>query len=103
MQQEEFEKLTEEQQAELQKASEEISQKTLEKLRLIREKEKDLKDKIHELESQICRVAIAPVMSELRAKYQPNEKLERWLDDFTEDLIANFNVFLAAVRDDQPT
>ena len=101
MQQEEFEKLTEEQQAELQKASEEISQKTLEKLRLIREKEKDLKDKIHELESQICRVAIAPVMSELRAKYQPNEKLERWLDDFTEDLIANFNVFLAAVRDDQ--
>ena len=40
-------------------------------------------------------------MSELRAKYQPNEKLERWLDDFTEDLIANFNVFLAAVRDDQ--
>ena len=33
-------KLTEEQQAELQKASEEISQKTLEKLRLIREKEK---------------------------------------------------------------
>ena len=101
MQQEEFEKLTEEQQAELQKASEEISQKTLEKLRLIREKEKDLKDKIHELESQICRVAIAPVMSELRAKYQPNEKLERWLNDFTEDLIANFNVFLAAVRDDQ--
>lgn len=101
MQQEEFERLTEEQQAELQKASEEISQKTLEKLRLIREKEKDLKDKIHELESQICRVATAPVMSELRAKYHPNEKLERWLDDFSEDIITNFNVFLAAVRDDQ--
>lgn len=101
MQQEEFEKLSESEQAELQKASEEISQKTLEKLRLIREKEKDLKEKIHELESQICRVAIAPVMSELRTKYQPNEKLERWLDDFSEDLIANFNVFLAAVRDDQ--
>ena len=95
MQQEEFEKLTEEQQAELQKASEEISQKTLEKLRLIREKEKDLKDKIHELESQICRVAIAPVMSELRAKYQPNEKLERWLDDHG---VADVNDFRGALR-----
>lgn len=101
MQQDEFEKLSAEEQAKLQKASEEISQKTLEKLRLIREREKDLKEKIHELEGQICRGAIAPVMSELRAKYRPNGKLERWLDDFSEDIIANFNLFLAAVRDDQ--
>lgn len=101
MQQEEFEKLSEEEQAKLQKASEEISQKTLEKLRLIREREKELKEKIKELESQICRVAIAPILFELRSKYQPNDKLCKWLDDFTEDLIANFNVFLAAVRDDQ--
>ena len=100
MQQEEFEKLSEEQQETLHKVSEEISQKTLEKLRLIREREKELKEKIKELESQICRVAIAPILTELRAKHMPNEKLSRWLDDLTEDLIANFNVFLAAVRDD---
>ena len=100
MQQEEFEKLSEEQQEALQKVSEEISQKTLEKLRLIREREKELKEKIKELESQICRVAIAPILTELRAKHMPNEKLSKWLDDLTEDLIANFNVFLAAVRDD---
>lgn len=100
MQQEEFEKLSETEQEALQKVSEEISQKTLEKLRLIREREKELKEKIKELESQICRVAIAPILTELRGKHMPNEKLAKWLDELTEDLIANFNVFLAAVRDD---
>lgn len=100
MQQEEFEKLSEEQQAALQKVSEEISQKTLEKLRLIREREKELKEKIKELESQICRAAITPILGELRSKYAPNEKLEKWLDSFSEDIITNFNIFLAAVRDE---
>ena len=100
MQQEEFEKLSAEEQERLQKISEEISQKTLEKLRLIREHEKELKEKIKELESQICRAAISPILSELRAKYMPNEKLEKWLEEFSEDIITNFNVFLAAVRDE---
>jgi len=100
MQQEEFEKLTEAEQEKLQKASEEISQKTLETLRLIREHEKKLKEKIKELEGQICRSAIEPILAELRAKYKPNKKLESWLDDFTEDIVANFNMFLASARDE---
>ena len=45
-------------------------------------------------------MAIAPILTELRGKHMPNEKLAKWLDELTEDLIANFNVFLAAVRDD---
>ena len=100
MQQEEFENLSEEEQERLQKASEEISQKTLETLRSIREREKDLKEKIKELEGQICRNAIGPILSELRTKYAPNKKLEEWFDDFTEDIVANFNAFLAAARDE---
>lgn len=100
MQQEEFENLSEEEQERLQKASEEISQKTLEILRMIREREKDLKEKIKELEGQICRSAISPIMSELRSKFIPNAKLEEWFEDFTEDIVANFNAFLAAARDE---
>lgn len=100
MQQEEFENLSEGEQERLQKASEEISQKTLETLRSIREREKDLKEKIKELEGQICRNAIGPILSELRTKYAPNKKLEEWFDDFTEDIVANFNAFLAAARDE---
>ena len=100
MQQEEFENLSEEEQEKLQKTSEIISQKTLETLRSIREREKDLKEKIKELEGQICRNAIGPTLSELRAKYSPNKKLEAWFDDFTEDIVANFNAFLAVARDE---
>lgn len=101
MQQEEFETLSKERQEELQKGSEEISQRTLEILRLIREHEKDLKEKIKELEGEICRTAITPILSELKAKYAPrNGKLASWLDDCAEDVIANFNIFLAAARDD---
>lgn len=101
MQQEEFETLSKEKQEELQKGSEEISQRTLEILRLIREREKDLKEKIKELEGEICRTAITPILNELKAKYAPrNGKLASWLDDYAEDVIANFNIFLAAARDD---
>jgi len=100
MQQEEFEALSQEQQDELQKGSEEVSQKTLETLRTIREREKDLKEKIKELESEICRTAIAPILADLRAKYAAKGKLAEWLDDLTEDVIANFNLFLAAARDE---
>ena len=100
MQQDEFEKLSQAEQDALQKASEEISQKTLITLRLIREREKDLKERIKELESQICRGVIEPILSELRAKYKPNKKFEDWLDDFSEDVISNFNAFLESARDE---
>lgn len=100
MQQEEFESLSSAQQAKLQKVSEAISQKTLETLRVIREYEKQLKEKIKELESEICRGAIDPIMADFKAKYLPNKKLEHWFNAYTEDIVQNFNMFLAATRDE---
>ncbi|MDO4953318.1 MAG: ATP-binding protein, partial [Synergistaceae bacterium] len=100
MQQNEFEELSSKEQAKLQKVSEAISQKTLETLRIIREYEKQLKERIRELESEICRTAIDPVMADFRAKYVPNKKLEHWFDEYTKDIVANFNMFLAAARDE---
>lgn len=101
MQQEEFEALPKEKQDELQKISEGISQRTLEILRLIREREKDLKEKIKKLESEICRTATAPILNEIKTKYEAKDgKLAQWLEDFAEDVIANFNMFLAAARDE---
>ena len=100
MQQEEFEKLSKKEQDSLQKVSEEISQKTLITLRLIREREKDLKERIKELEGQICRNAIEPILSEFNTKYTPNKRLEDWLKSLTEDIVSNFSMFLAAERDE---
>lgn len=100
MQQEDFEALSEEEKKTLQVASEEVSQKTLEVLRNIRDKEKTLKEKIRELEAEICRTAIRPYLQETKDRFGAEGKLQEWIDDLTEDIIENFNLFVAAARDD---
>ncbi len=100
IQQEEFENLSEEQQKELQEKSEQVSLKTLEVLRTIRDKEKSLKEKINELEAEICRTAITPYLEEIKEKYKCNKKLCEWIDFLTEDIVTNFNVFVAAAKDE---
>ncbi|MDR2522904.1 MAG: AAA family ATPase [Synergistaceae bacterium] len=130
IQQEEFEALSDDKQKSYQAASEEVSQKTLLALRRIRDMEKDLKEKIGKLEAEICRVAIAPYLSDIREKYAltektkktkktrkdakprknaawkehagafPNERLSSWFDRLTEDIIENFGAFVTSVRDE---
>ncbi len=100
MQQEDFESLSEEDKKALQEASEEVSQKTLEVLRNIRDKEKKLKEKIRELEAEICRTAIRPYLQETKDRFGAEGKLGEWIDALTEDIIENFNLFVAAARDD---
>jgi len=100
MQQEEFEALSESDQKELQAKSEEVSQKTLEILRKIRDHEKSLKEKIKNLEAEICRNAIRPYLTDLKSQYGKGEKLAGWIDALTEDIIENFNIFIAAARDE---
>jgi len=100
MQQEDFEKLTEEDQKKLQAVSEEISQRTLEVLRTIRDNEKQLKEQIKELEAEICRTAIKPGLRETRELFGERETVVKWLDALSEDIIHNFNMFIAAARDE---
>ncbi|MDR3254515.1 MAG: AAA family ATPase [Synergistaceae bacterium] len=100
MQPDEFEKLSEDEQNAIQKKSEDIAQKTLETLRTMREREKELKEKIKELEAQICRNATQPTLSELKEKFSDNEKLIAWIDKLAEDIVENFGMFVAATRDD---
>ncbi len=97
---EEFEKLPSKQQKELQNTSEEISQKTLEVLRAIREREKELKDQIKALESEICRNVIQPILEDLRDGFEKNGKLSAWFESLSEDIIENFGAFLASARDE---
>ena len=100
MQQEEFEALSDEERKRLLEISEKISQHTLDTLRRIRDLEKGLKDRIRELERNISRNAINPILNEVREKYAKSEKLSKWLDSMEEDVIKNFNIFVAAARDE---
>jgi predicted ATP-dependent protease len=100
IQQEEFEGLPEKEQKNWQKKSEAVSQKTLETLRKIRDLEKDLKDRIAKLEAEICRNAIAPHLQEVRETFGTTEKLTGWIEVLTEDIIENFGIFIASVKDE---
>ena len=101
MQPEEYEALPEEEQERLHEISEEISQKTLESLREIREREKKLKEQIKELEGEICRNAIEPILSEFKEEFGAEGKIGDWVDLLTQDIIDNFGLFLMANREDQ--
>lgn len=100
IQQEEFEALSEDEQKSWQKKSEEISQKTLDTLRKIRDLEKNLKEKIARLEAEICRNAITPYLLDVKEKFGTTEVLCSWIDSLTEDIIENFGLFVAAAKDE---
>lgn len=102
MQQEEFEALEETEQKRLQQVSEQVSQKTLEVLRSIRDEEKELKERIRELEAEICRNALQPYLSDLKDRFADSggETLKSWIESLAEDIIANFGMFVAAARDE---
>jgi lon-related putative ATP-dependent protease len=100
MQPEEFEKLSEDEQGAIQKKSDDIAAHTLETLRAMREREKELKEKIKELDGEICRTAIQPILSELRESFSDDEKLSNWMDKLTDDIIENYGMFVAATREE---
>lgn len=100
IQPEEFEELGEDRQKALQDESEEISQRTLSVLREIRDREKELKKRISELESEICKGAIQGTIDEIRERFGLNDKINLWIDSFTKSVIENFGMFVAAARDD---
>jgi lon-related putative ATP-dependent protease len=100
MQPEEFEKLPESEQNAIQEKSDDIAVHTLETLRVMREKEKELKERIKELDGEICRTAIHPILSELREKFPEDAKLSDWMDKLADDIIDNYGMFVAATRDE---
>ena len=98
--QEDFESLSEEEQKNWQKKSEEVSQKTLDTLRKIRDLEKGLKERIVKLEAEICRNAITPYLQDVKEKFGTTDMLCAWIDKLTEDIIENFSIFVAAAKDE---
>lgn len=96
----EYETLDEKKQKRYQAASERISKRTLTGMREIRDMEKALKEKLNQLETEICRTAIEPCMKDIRDKYKDNEPLLSWFAKMTDDVIENFGAFVTAARDE---
>ena len=97
---EEFEALDEKAQRRYQVLSEEVSQRTLLGLRRIRDMEKELKERVGRLESEICRAAIAPCLADACEPYRDNKPLSDWFARMAEDVIDNFGAFVTAAREE---
>ncbi len=100
LQTDEFEALPEAEKKRLKSISDSVTSKTLEALRLIREKERSLKGKLSEMEAEICRTAIKPYMDEVRDKYGCAEKFKAWIDSMERQIISSFGIFIAASREE---
>ncbi|MCR4818073.1 MAG: AAA family ATPase [Fretibacterium sp.] len=97
---EEFEALSDKRQKRYQALSEKVSQKTLLGLRRIRDMEKELKEKLSRLESEICRAAIAPCLADICGAWSGNRPLSSWFARMAEDVIENFGAFVTSMRDE---
>ena len=89
----EFDKLSEKRQKYYHDLSDKVTQETIAGLRVIRGMEKDLKDKLDNLEAEICREAVEPLFDEIKGKY---EGLTSWFDAMLEDVVKNCGMFIAA-------
>ncbi|MDY3868048.1 MAG: ATP-binding protein [Pyramidobacter sp.] len=100
LQTDEYDALPESEKKRLKAASDAVTSKTLEALRQIREKERELKAKLSEMEAEICRTAIKPYIDEIRDRYATTDKFLRWLDSMERNVVSNFGIFIAASRED---
>ena len=96
----EYEKLPESEKKRLKDISDAITSRTLQALRRIREKERQLKSSITSMEEDICRGAITPYFDELLEKFPHCPRLAAWLETMKANVVSNFGAFVAAARDD---
>ena len=100
MKPEEFDSLDPKKQKKFMDKSEKISQRTMLGMREIRDMEKELREKLNQLESEICRSAITPCLNDIKENFKDNEPLLNWFDKMTDDIIENSGAFVTAAREE---
>jgi len=93
MSQEEFEALSNEQRKELEGKNRDLQLKIDEALRKIRNLDRQAREELNQLESDIALATINPIFEEITVKYKDFEKVILYLKDVKEDIIKNLSVF----------
>ncbi|MBR2207642.1 MAG: AAA family ATPase [Synergistaceae bacterium] len=96
----EFENLDPKKQKKYMDKSDKISQRTMLGMREIRDMEKELREKLNQLEAEICRSAITPCLNDIKENFKDNEPLLNWFDKMADDIIENSAAFVTASRDE---
>lgn len=93
MHREEYEKLPGDHKKALQDMTEDIQTETKLILSRVRTLEKEIKERVHQLDQEIALFAVGHLLDELRDKYADHEKIMKYLNNVQKDIIKNLETF----------
>lgn len=91
--QEDFEDLPEEKQEELREKNEKVQELIAETVSQARQIEKEMKEKVGELNKQVALFAVGHLVESLVDKYSDNQKVVDYLQNVKDDIIDNLDLF----------
>lgn len=89
----EYNQLTEEQRHEIEEKGKEIQQTLKDTVRKIQKLERELSKEIQKLDQDVARYNIEPMFDELKEQYEGYERIQQYLDDVLEEILANLGFF----------
>jgi len=93
--QEEFDQLEEDVKEDLEEKMNEVQLKSMEVTRKILNAEKEVKDKLKQLEKKIGLFAVGHLIDDLKEKYKDYSKVQDYLEEVKEDVLENLDDFKA--------
>jgi lon-related putative ATP-dependent protease len=90
---EEYEKLDAHAKKKIEKIGKELQEKLDDAIRLVREKEKEVKNKLSELEREAALSSVGHRIDEIKSKYKENAGVQNYLEDVKEDILENLEDF----------
>ncbi len=98
---EDYSKLDQEKKDELEKKSNDVQLKAMEIMRRVQRVEKDLKEKLKELDQRIGLTAIGHLFNDLVEEYDQYPAVKKYLQSFQEDVLSNLSDFRGEEDDQQ--
>ncbi|MFO7929826.1 MAG: Lon protease family protein [Thermodesulfobacteriota bacterium] len=90
----EYQRLPEEKRSEIEKKIEEIQEESQEVFKKIPRWQKEIREKIQELNNEVAKYAISPLIDELRKNYGRNQETSDHLDAVENDILENLQTFM---------
>ena len=97
----EYQQLPEDKRQEIEKKIEEVQEESQKVFQKIPQWQKEIRQKLDDLNNEVARYAISPMNDELREKYTKNEKIKTHLDAVEDDILKNLQTFMTGGQQGQ--
>jgi lon-related putative ATP-dependent protease len=97
----EYQQLPEDKRQEIEKKIEEVQEESQKVFQKIPQWQKEIRQKLDDLNNEVAKYAISPLIDELREKYGKNEKITTHLDAVENDILKNLQTFMTGGQQGQ--